>query len=106
MKVVELNSQLAESDYTEIESLAEQNYGPRDIAKALRVSVKTFLHVWRDKNSRIREAYDLGRFQIEIKKSEKLIAMVEEKNTTAIQIHNKQSEEREFDNARLDVFGF
>ncbi|MFC0605897.1 hypothetical protein [Winogradskyella pulchriflava] len=106
MKVVELNTALTPSDYTEIESLAEQNYGPRDIAKVLRVSVRTFLHVWRDKNSQIRKAYDLGRFQIEIKKSEKLISMIDNENTTAIQIHNKQSEERDFEDARLDVFGF
>lgn len=101
-----LIDQLTDSDYTEIESLAEQNYGPRDIAKALQVSVRTFLHVWRDHSSQVRVAYELGRFQIEITKSEKLMSMIESENTTAIQIHNKQSEERSFEDARLDVFGF
>ncbi|WP_422105581.1 hypothetical protein [Winogradskyella sp.] len=105
MTLVALKEQLTESDYTEIENLAEQNYGPRDIAKALQVSVRTFLHVWSDTKSRIRVAYEYGRLQIDIKKREKLINMIEAGNTTAIQIHNKQSEERQFFDARLDVFG-
>lgn len=106
MTSVALINQLTPSDYEEIQSLASQNYGPRDIAKALQVSVRTFLHVWRDKNSQIREAYDLGVFQIDVKKREKLLALIDSENTTAIQIHDKQSEERRFEDARLDVFGF
>jgi hypothetical protein len=31
--------------------------------------------------------------------------MIEAENTTALQIHNRESKEREFLDARLDVFG-
>lgn len=105
MKVIELKEYLTESDYDEIEKLAEANCGPRDIAKALKVPVKTFMHVWRKPKSRIREAYNYGRLQIDITKREKLISMIEAENTTALQIHNRESKEREFLDARLDVFG-
>jgi hypothetical protein len=67
MTIIALNDYLTESSYTEIESLAEQNYGPWDIAKALKVPTKPFMHVWRNPKSRIRKAYDYGRLQIDIK---------------------------------------
>lgn len=105
MAIAQLKEQLTEADYITIEELAEQNHAPSDIARALRVSRRDFLHVWRDKTSRIREAYELGRLQIEIKKSEKLVKMIEAENTTALQIHEKKSKALNFENARLDVFG-
>lgn len=105
MAIAELTSQLTEADFLTIEKLAEENHAPSDIAKILRVSKRDFLHVWRDTTSRIREAYELGRLQIEITKSEKLVEMIKADNTTALQIHEKKSKTLNFENARLDVFG-
>ncbi|TXE18623.1 hypothetical protein ES692_06150 [Psychroserpens burtonensis] len=105
MAIEALKNELLDSDYLMIEELAEQNKGPRDIAKALRVSVRDFMYLWRNKTSRIREAYDLGRLQIEITKGEQLITMIEAANTTAIQIHDKNALTRTFEDHKSDVFG-
>lgn len=105
MAIAELKAQLQESDYETIEQLAEQNKGPRDIAKILRVSLRDFMHLWRDKTSRVRESYNHGQLQIEVKKGDALIRMIEADNTTAYQIHEKQKKQRDFEDARLDVFG-
>lgn len=105
MAIQTLKEQLTQPDFEAITEMAEQNYGPSDIARALQVSRRDFLYLWRDKTSRVREAYELGRLQIDITKSEKLINMINTENTTAIQIHEKRAKALNFENARLDVFG-
>ena len=105
MAIATLTENLVLSDFETIEKMAEENYGPRDIAKALSVSVRDFLHLWRDHKSQIREAYERGVLQIDIKKQEKLIDLITKENVTAIQIHDKNQKIRRFEDARLDVFG-
>lgn len=104
--LIEQVSHLAQSDFETIEELATQNQAPSDIALALGVSKRAFLHVWRDKKSQIREAYDRGRLQITIDKEAKLMEKVNEGNITAIQIHDRKQAQRRFEDAREDVFGF
>lgn len=97
---------LDESSYETIEEMAEQNYGPREIASFLRVSVQSFMHVWRDTKSRIRESYERGRLEIELKKSEQLKLKVASGSVTAIQIHDKHAEARRFEDIKQQIFGF
>lgn len=106
MAIDQIISTFKEADYTEIEKLAEENTAPRDIARAMRVPVKDFMFLWRDKTSLVRQAYDLGRLQIDIKKGEVLHKMVQSENVTAFQIHEKKSKERDFEDIKSDIFGF
>ena len=106
MAIDQIISTFSDGDYTQIETLAEDNQAPRDIARALRVSVRDFMYLWRDKSSRIREAYELGRLQIKIKKDEAITKMALAENTTALQIHEKKSAERDFEDIKADIFGF
>jgi len=105
MAIATLKENLVPSDFETIEKMAEENHGPQDIARALRVSQRDFLHIWRDTKSKVREAYELGRLQIDIKKGEILLDMMDDGNTTALQIHEKKAKELNFANARLDIFG-
>lgn len=105
MAIQSLIESLGQSDFDTIEKLAEENYGPRDIARALSVSKRDFMHLWRDKRSQVREAYERGVLQIDITKQERLIAMIKADNVTAVQIHDKNAKIRRFEDARMDVFG-
>ncbi len=97
---------LSGSDYETIEDLASKNYAPSDIALALSVSKRTFKHIWKDKNSQIREAYECGRLDIAIAKADALEAMINEGNVTAYQIHDKNAKAQAFEDFKNEIFGF
>lgn len=102
-----LKERLTQTDLETIQELAEQNQAPRDIALALGVSKAVFMHIWRDKKSQVREYYERGRFEIERKKEQALIDRIErDGKITAIQIHDKKSEARRFEDIKEDIFGF
>lgn len=106
MSIIQLKEFLTGSDYETIEDLAAKNFAPSDIAKSLNVSRRDFMHVWRDKNSQIREAYERGKLEIQSSKEEALIKMMVEGNVTAYQIHDKKAQEQAFEDVKSDVFGF
>ena len=106
MAIAEIKDTITKGNLMEIEEMAEQNYGPRDIARALSINVKGFLHIWRDPKSQIREAYELGRLSIDRKKKEQLIAEVGKGNITAIQIHDKHTAAQHFEDIKREIFSF
>lgn len=105
-KVIQFKELLTTSDFETVEDLASKNTAPGEIAKALSVSKRVFLHVWRDKDSQLREAYDRGRLEITFKKAEALELMMEAGNVTAYQIHDKNAKAQAFEDIKNDVFGF
>lgn len=106
MKLAEIKESISETHLETIAELAAQNYGPRDIALNLRMDMRGFLHIWRDKKSRVREAYERGIMEIEITKREKLNIDIEGGSITAIQIHDKRVEERRFEDIKSEIFSF
>lgn len=104
--VAQLKEVLGTSDFESIEELAAQNYGPRDIAKFLNYNLRAFMHIWRDKKSRLREAYDRGMLEIEIKKTQQLVEKAERGDLTAIQIHDKKADAQRFEDIKQEVFSF
>ena len=106
MGIVKVKDSVTEAELETIAELASQNYGPRDIALNLRMDMRGFMHVWRDKKSRIREAYERGVMEIDIIKREKLNKEVEGGSITAIQIHDKRSEAQRFEDIKREIFSF
>lgn len=104
--IQQIKDSLQASDLETIETLAAQNYAPSDIALALGFDKRGFMHLWRDLTGKVRTAYEKGRVDIEIKKTEKLMEKVEAGNITAIQIHDKKFEERNFEDIKQTIFGF
>lgn len=103
-KVERLKELVTGPDLEKIEEMASRNFAPSDIALALSVSKRTFLHVWKDKTSQIREAYDRGLLEIAISKAEALESMMAEGNVTAYQIHDKNAKEQAFEDMKRDIF--
>lgn len=106
MTLVELKNELTENDYETIEQLAKQNYGPIDIAMVLNVDKRAFRYLWRDHDSRARDAYERGRLQFDITKSATINDLISEGNVTAVQIHEKRLANREFEDIKCEIFGF
>ena len=90
----------------QIEELAAQNYGPTDICFKLNQDKRSFLRLWRDTKSQVREAYERGRMEIEITKRQKLNEDIESGSITAIQIHDKRAEEQRFEDIKREIFSF
>ncbi len=106
MKVDVFTSRLTEEDLGLIESLAAENYGPSEIAKMLKMDRRAFLHVWRDKCSQLREAYDRGRFMIDQEKQAALEDRALRGDLTAIQIHDKRARAQRFEDIKKEIFCF
>ncbi len=97
----ELDSQLL----ADVRKLASRNFGPSDIALKLGVNKSSFLNIWRDKKSTIREEYEAGRLSIQYKKMKALNKEIKGGNITAIQIHDKMLLETEFETKKKEIFG-
>jgi len=97
----ELDSQLL----ADVRKLASCNFGPSDIALKLGVNKSSFLNIWRDKKSSIREEYEGGRLDIQYIKLKALKKEVKSRNITAIQIHDKMVLETEFETKKKEIFG-
>ena len=89
----------------EIAELAGRNFSPSDIALKLELSKASFMHVWRDKTSAIREAYEKGRLDIASTKAKKIAKKVKKGSITAIQMHDKKEEESHFEAIKKEIFG-
>ncbi|MEX0273251.1 MAG: hypothetical protein AB3N16_02625 [Flavobacteriaceae bacterium] len=104
MKISELKELLTESDYEIITTLAAQGEGPRGIAHALQYELRPFLYLWRDKKSRLREAYEQGVIDVHIAKSRTLMDLAILGNVTAIQIHEKITGKQRFEDIKREIF--
>lgn len=97
----ELDSQLLK----EIRKLASCNLAPNEIALKLEINKAGFMRIWRDQDSEIRQAYEAGLLDIEVKKRKALKKEIKAGNITAIQIHDRMTEEAEFEAAKKEIFG-
>ena len=96
--------ELQESDLERIEELAGQNFAPSQIAKILGFDKWAFMQLWRDQESILRQRYELGRLSIEEEKQSALVDKIREGNSFAIQIHDKSSRARQFEDIKTEIF--
>lgn len=101
----EILSVLDEHTLSSIEDLAAGNFAPSDIAVRLSINKAGFMRIWREEGSEIRTAYEKGRLRIKEMKMQALETEVELGNITAIQIHDKHSEELDFEAKKKEIFG-
>ena len=104
--IARIKEALTGEDLELIEELASQNYGPTDISFKLNYDKRSFLHIWRDPKSQLREAYERGRMEIEILKRQKINEDIEQGGITAIQMHDKRAEEQRFEDIKREIFSF
>mgnify|MGYP005828085135 CR=1 FL=1 len=97
----ELDSQLLK----DIRKLASCNLAPNEIALKLGINKAGFMRIWRDEDSEIRQYYEAGLVDIAVKKRKALNKQIKKGNVTAMQIHDKMSEEAEFEAAKKEIFG-
>lgn len=102
--VTQLLDELTAADLERIQEMAAQNFAPSDICKALKKDKWTFMHLWRQEGSVIRKSYDLGRLQIEETKQAYLLEKVRNGETFAIQVHDKATATRNFENIKQQIF--
>lgn len=96
---------LSEETLLEIESLAEKNLAPSDIAVRMGFNKKAFLRLWRDETTEIYQAYYRGRLNIEIARNNALNQKIrDDQSVTAIQIQKKIADELEFENIKKSIF--
>ena len=88
-----------------IEDLAASNFAPSDISVRLGINKAGFMRIWREQGSEIRTAYEKGRLRIKEEKMEALETEITLGNITAVQIHDKHSEEVEFEAKKKEIFG-
>lgn len=95
---------LSPSDLEEIEALASQNHGIKEIALALDVKYSRLAKEIRKEGTLAHKAFQKGLLEIHRIKQENLLARAEDGSETAIQIHNKQARIAAFEDIRDQVF--
>lgn len=102
-----LPQKFSDEELEHVEKLAALNYSPEKIALYLDVEKKTFLQLWYDKNSLVREHYDRGQLQSEYEINLKQLDLAKSGNITATQIVQKTAEETRINNIRNQIlFGY
>ena len=92
------------SELETIEELAAQNFAPSQICDVLDRNKRQFMRQWRDTDSKVRKAYELGRLDIERTKREQLQLRVETGDMNAIQMHDKRLREQRFEDIKNEIF--
>lgn len=87
-----------------IEKLAGGNMAPNMIARRLCIPIKDFMRVWREEDSLIREAYERGRLRMDEVKAESLEFQMRTGNSIAVQIHNQEARDAEFEAAKREIY--
>ena len=87
----------------EIEELAACNYGPRDIAKSLKLPENAFLKIWNDKESNVRIAFDYGVSSAQATIDKKLFEEAQKGKVTQIQQWQKNKEASQFNTIRTQL---
>lgn len=92
------------TDLETIEELSAQNFAPSQICDVLLHDKRSFMRAWRDKDSKVRRAYELGRLEIERKKRQQLQDRAETGDMTAIQMHDKRLRHQHFEDIKNEIF--
>lgn len=100
----EIKQGITQSDLEQIEELTAQNFCAAEIALSLCIDKRLFMHIWRDKKSQVRMAYERGRIQVQSYKQQQLMGQIKKGNITAIQQHDKQEKLRDFEAIKAEVF--
>lgn len=85
-------------------NMAACNYAPSDIALQLNVDKKSFLVLFNNKESDVRQSYDAGKLSTTFAIMSKQKEHAEGGNITAAQIFMKESERIEFENLKKLVY--
>lgn len=85
-------------------NMAACNYAPSDIALQLNVDKKSFLVLFNNKESDVRQSYDAGKLSTTFAIMSKQKELAEGGNITAAQIFLKESEKIEFENLKKLVY--
>lgn len=105
MTLVELEEHISEEDYERIEELAMLNCGPRKIANQMGFSTRAFMIAWNTPNHAVRNAYYRGIQELEIVRDAAVLDKLREGNPTIIQINDKDTAARKFNDIKTEVFG-
>jgi hypothetical protein len=95
---------ISEEDLATIQNMAACNYGPSEIALQLGVKKKSFLALFHEQESEVRQAYDSGKLSTTFAIMGKQKELAEGGNITAAQIFLKESERIEFENWKRKIF--
>lgn len=90
----------SEEEYNKIMDLAACNFTPERIAVQLGIDKKSFLKLFFDKSSDVRQAYDAGKDKATFNVINAQRDLAEKGNITAAQIFLKESKELEVANIR------
>ena len=85
-------------------NMAACNYAPSDIALQLNVDKKSFLVLFNNKESDVRQSYDAEKLSTTFAIMSKQKELAEGGNITAAQIFLKESEKIEFENLKKLVY--
>lgn len=95
---------ISDEDLETVFNMAACNYAPSDIALQLNVDRKSFLVLFNDKESDVRQSYDAGKLSTTFAIMSKQKELAEGGNITAAQIFLKESEKIEFENLKKLVY--
>lgn len=91
-------------DLQTIQDMAACNFSPSQIALQLGVKRQTFLSIYNDKESEVREAYEAGVLGTTLAIMTKQKELAESGNITATQIFLKEKDRIEFENIKRKTF--
>lgn len=103
MTMKRLEMCFSEEELTSIEDLAACNYAPEKIALFLDVDRKTFLQLWFQKESEVRQRYERGKLVSEFNINNKQKELANAGNITAAQIFLKEAEKNRIANLRNQI---
>jgi hypothetical protein len=95
---------ISDEDLETVFNMAACNYAPSDIALQLGVDKKSFLALFNNKESDVRQSYDAGKLSTNFAIMGKQKELAEGGNITAAQIFLKESERIEFENLKKLVY--
>ena len=95
---------ISDEDLETVFNMSACNYAPSDIALQLGVDKKSFLALFNDKESDVRQSYDAGKLSTNFAIMGKQKELAEGGNITAAQIFLKESERIEFENLKKLVY--
>ncbi len=95
---------ISDEDLETVFNMAACNYAPSDIALQLNVDKKSFLVLFNNKESDVRQSYDAGKLSTTFAIMSKQKELAEGGNITAAQIFLKESEKIEFENLKKLVY--
>ena len=96
----------SEEEIDQVMSMAACNFSPELIAKRFNVHQDSFMKIWYDTETDLRQAYDAGKLSSQHNIMEKQRELAESGNITSAQVFLKESKEIEITNIRnLCLFG-